>query len=143
VIIPLLSGRKINIRFNYRDLMIGLIVSFIILLPSLWYLMFSSSYITLPPINIIIFHLFMVSLPEEIYFRGFLQESMGNNIKDVVIVSILFSIIHLPKLIFDGDLSSALTFFPSLVMGYLYMKTSNILPSAIFHFTANIIFTML
>jgi len=68
---------------------------------------------------------------------------MGNNIRGVIIVSILFSVIHLPKLIFDGDLSSVLTFFPSLVMGYLYMRTSNILPSVIFHFTANIIFTML
>ncbi len=93
--------------------------------------------------EVILFHLFIVSIPEEIYFRGFLQEVIGNNIKGVVMVSVLFSIIHLPKLIFDGDLSSALTFFPSLVMGYLYMKTSNILPSVIFHFTANIVFTML
>jgi len=94
-------------------------------------------------VDFILFHLFIVSLPEEIYFRGFLQEAIGNNIKGVIMVSILFSIIHLPKLIFDGDLSSALTFFPSIVMGYLYMKTSNILPSVIFHFSANILFSML
>ncbi len=133
--------RKIRLSFNIRDILTGLIVSIIILLPSLLYQLSSGSgYILLPSTDIIIFHLFMVSLPEEVYFRGFLQESIGNNIKGVVIVSILFSIIHLPKLIFDGDLSSALTFFPSLVMGYLYMRTSNIIPCVIFHFFANLLF---
>jgi len=140
---PFLLNNGIKLRFDTRDILTGLKVSFIILLPSLWYLIFRSSQIILPSLNTIAFHLFLVSLPEEIYFRGFMQEIIGNNIRGVVIVSVFFSLIHLPKLIFDSDLSSALTFFPSLVMGYLYMRTSNILPSVIFHFTANIIFTML
>jgi len=47
---------------------------------------------------------------------------------------------HVPQLIFYGDIYSVMTFFPSLVMGFLYMRTSNVLPSIIFHFFANIVY---
>ena len=96
---------------------------------------------TLPYLMTVVFQLLAVSLPEEAFFRGFLQENLGNNLKGVVVVSILFSIAHLPGFIINGDVNLVLTFFPSLVMGYLYMRTSNILPCIIFHLFANIIFT--
>lgn len=96
---------------------------------------------TLPYLMTVVFQLLAVSLPEEAFFRGYLQETVGNNLKGVVAVSMLFSIAHLPGFIINGDVNSVLTFFPSLVMGYLYMRTSNILPCIIFHLFANIIFT--
>ncbi|MFN3396805.1 MAG: type II CAAX prenyl endopeptidase Rce1 family protein, partial [Thermodesulfovibrionales bacterium] len=86
------------------------------------------------------YQLLGVALPEEIYFRGFLQEGMGNNLRAVLIVSILFSIVHLPQLIFYGEFMAPLTFFPSLIMGYLYKRTGNILTPTIFHFLANMVF---
>jgi membrane protease YdiL (CAAX protease family) len=57
----------------------------------------------------------------------------------VLLVSLLFAVAHVPKALFLGDWMSLLTFFPSLVMGWLYMKTNNILPGTIFHLLANLI----
>ena len=89
----------------------------------------------------ILFQLLAVSLPEEFYFRGFLQEIFGNTVRAVISVSALFSLMHLPQFIFYGDIYALLTFFPSLCMGFLYMRTSNVIPSIIFHFMANVIFS--
>jgi membrane protease YdiL (CAAX protease family) len=94
---------------------------------------------SLPSVSLILIQLFGISLPEEVYFRGFLQERLGNAMSGLVIVSALFSLMHVPQFIFYGDIYPILTFFPSLVMGFLYMKTSNIVPSTIFHFSANIL----
>jgi membrane protease YdiL (CAAX protease family) len=59
----------------------------------------------------------------------------------VLIASVLFAAAHLPAMVFYGDMNALLTFFPSLVMGLLYMKTSNIVPPAVFHFLANVAFS--
>lgn len=138
---PYLLRKRINIRFDIRDILAGVTASLIILLPLVLYQILSDrGSPILPSMDIIVLHLFLIAIPEEVYFRGVLQEVIGNNIRGVIVVSLLFSFSHLPWLIFYGDALSLLTFFPSLVMGYLYMRTSNILPSALFHFTANIIF---
>ncbi len=94
-----------------------------------------------PAINTLIFQLFCISFAEEVYFRGFLQQRLGNNLTGVLVVSLLFSIMHIPQLIFYNDIHSVMTFLPSLIMGYLYMRTSNTLPSIIFHFLANIVYS--
>jgi len=88
----------------------------------------------------VVFQLLGVAVPEEVYFRGFLQQRLGNTLREVLLVSLLFSFMHLPQFIFYGDKYSLLTFFPSLVMGLLYWRTSNVLPSTIFHFLSNIVF---
>ena len=140
IVVPYVFQARINLRFRIRDILIGFIVSAAILLP-FWYLMLLNGKSFLPlSTAAIFFQLLGVSFPEEIYFRGFLQEKLGNNFRGLLIVSVLFSLIHLPQLIFHGDVYSVMTFFPSLIMGFLYMKTSNIIPSVIFHFNANIVF---
>jgi membrane protease YdiL (CAAX protease family) len=93
-----------------------------------------------PPVGSLPVQLFLVSLPEEAFFRGFLQQRLGNNLKGIVLVSALFTVTHLPGFLLNGDIYSVLTFFPSLVMGHLYMRRASILPSTIFHFFANIVF---
>ncbi len=92
------------------------------------------------PTSALLFQVFGIAFPEEIYFRGFLQDCLGNNIRAMIVVSFLFSLTHVPQLIVYGDPYSLLTFFPSLVMGSLYMRTSNVLSSTIFHALANIMF---
>jgi len=119
---------------------LGIIVSFIILVPFYVVLSFIGKTFSLLPLNTIVFQLICISFPEEVFFRGFLQERFGNTVKGLVIVSVLFSLMHLPRFIFYGDIYSLFTFFPSLIMGFLYMKTSNVLPSTIFHFLSNIVF---
>ena len=97
------------------------------------------------PVAFILTQLLMVALPEEVFFRGYLQNKIGNNIKGIIIVSLLFAIGHFVTLCLGGGHNIAicsqaiLTFFPSLVMGYLYLKTKTLWASIIFHFFANIV----
>jgi membrane protease YdiL (CAAX protease family) len=132
--------KNLNLRFTIRDALIGIIASAAILAPFGYMLYLTGKIFELMPVNGLIFQLFAASLPEEAYFRGFIQERFGNNIRGIFIASLLFSLMHLPRLIFHGDIYSILTFFPSLIMGFLYRQTGNILPSVIFHFLANVVF---
>jgi len=97
------------------------------------------------PVAFILTQLLMVALPEEVFFRGYLQNKLGNNIRGVIIVSLLFALGHFITLCLGGGHNIAicsqavLTFFPSLVMGYLYLKTKTLWASIIFHFFANIV----
>jgi membrane protease YdiL (CAAX protease family) len=97
------------------------------------------------PVGFILTQLVMVALPEEVFFRGYLQNKLGNSIKAVIIVSFLFAIGHFITLCLAGGHNIAmcsqavLTFFPSLVMGYLYLKTKTLWASIIFHFFANVV----
>lgn len=132
--------KMINLRFNVRDALAGIIASAAILAPFGYILSLTGRSFELMPFNGLVFQLLSASFPEEVYFRGFLQERFGNNIRGIVLTSLLFSLMHLPRLIFLGDIYSVMTFFPSLIMGFLYMRTGNILPSIIFHFSANVVF---
>jgi membrane protease YdiL (CAAX protease family) len=139
VMFPIIVGYRVKLRFSIKDFFLGLIMSLIILLP--YYLVFGGNLKTTTAYYII-FQLLSVSLPEEFFFRGFLQDSIGRDFKTVLLVSLLFSIAHLPKAFFLSDWISLLSFFPSLIMGWLYMKTNNILPGTIFHFFANLIYNL-
>ncbi len=138
--VPFILQGEINFRFSAKDAAIGVIVSTVVLMPMWYFFCHSGKSFALLPTNAVLFQLFGISLPEEAYFRGFLQHRIGNAIKGILIVSLLFALTHLPRFIFHGDAYSLLTFFPSLVMGFLYLRTSNILPSVIFHFSSNIVF---
>lgn len=140
VFTPFVLSGGVRMKLKIRDAALGLLVSAVILLP-FWFVMgLGEKRLQLPQLPAIGFQLVGISLPEEIYFRGFLQECLGNNIRGVFLSSLLFAVMHAPQLLIYGDWHSLLTFFPSLVMGFLYMRTSNVLPSAIFHFSANILF---
>jgi membrane protease YdiL (CAAX protease family) len=140
VAVPLLLGARINVSFSARDIGIGLAVSAAVLVP------FALVFTDLRAMRAVTAHglmvrLFLVSLPEEAFFRGFLQEVFRNDFRSVLIVSVLFALAHLPAVVFQGETTALLTFFPSLVMGLLYMRTSNIVPSTAFHFLANVAFS--
>lgn len=96
-------------------------------------------------VSLIIINFLLVAIPEEIFFRGYLQKQLGNTIMSVVIVSFLFAIAHFVTIcIFKGPglfvcSVNILTFFPSLVMGYLYLKTKTLWSSIFFHALANIV----
>jgi membrane protease YdiL (CAAX protease family) len=138
--IPLILRGRINGRFSVKDGALGILASTVLLLPFWFFLSQTGKVFHLLPPGAILFQLFGISLPEEAYFRGFLQQSLGNTMKGLLVTSIFFSFMHLPQFLFYGDVYSLLTFFPSLVMGFLYLRTSNILPSTVFHFLSNIVF---
>jgi membrane protease YdiL (CAAX protease family) len=143
VMFPIIAGYRVKLNFSINDLFLGVIVSVVVLLP--YYIAFSPTP-SPPPLEGggwgwgVIFQLLLVALPEEFFFRGFLQDSIGRNFRAVLIVSLLFSIAHLPKAVFLGEWVSLFSFFPSLIMGWLYMKTNNILPGTIFHLLANLVY---
>jgi hypothetical protein len=140
---PFLFRVKVGLRFSRRDILTGIIVSALVLLPFCCSVSLMGRRFVLPPMGTVLFQLAGAALPEEVYFRGFLQERLGNTPGAVVLVSALFALTHLPQLIFYLDISSLLTFFPSLVMGFLYMRTANVITPTLFHFCANIVFLSL
>jgi membrane protease YdiL (CAAX protease family) len=135
LIFPIAVGYRVRINFSIKDISLGCIISAVVLLP--YYVLFGGHGTTITA-YLILFQMLSVSFPEEFFFRGFLQDSMGNNFQAVFFVSLLFSLAHLPRAIFLHDWISLLSFFPSLIMGWLYIKTKNILPGTIFHFLANL-----
>lgn len=137
--VPLVLKSRINIIFSVRHILLGLLVSLIVLLP--FFAVFSpEKRFSGPGLGEAMFQLLGVAFPEEFFFRGFLQETFGNNLRGAAVVSLLFAGAHLPGYFFYGDLYAPLTFFPSLIMGLLYLRTSNVVPSTIFHFFSNIMY---
>jgi membrane protease YdiL (CAAX protease family) len=134
---PLIVGHRVKLTLSLQDFSLGFVVSLLVLLP--YYLLFGGSG---KPITsyALLFQILSISFPEEFFFRGFLQELIGKNFRAVLLTSLLFSFAHLPKALFGGEWISLLSFFPSLIMGWLYMKTNNILPGVIFHFFANLVY---
>jgi membrane protease YdiL (CAAX protease family) len=137
LIFPIMVGHRVKLRFAIKDVILGLVVSVIVLVP--YYIIFGESMKTIT-VYVFLFQLLSVSFPEEFFFRGFLQDTIGRDFRSVLLVSLLFAVAHVPKALLLGDWMSLLTFFPSLVMGWLYMKTNNILPGIVFHLLANIVY---
>jgi membrane protease YdiL (CAAX protease family) len=137
VMFPIIVGHRVKLRISIKDIVLGITVSAIVLLP---YYILSGGHLRAVTGYYILFQLLSVAFPEEFFFRGFLQDSAGRNFKAVLLVSVLFAAAHLPRAVFFGEWISLLSFFPSLVMGWLYMKTNNIIPSTIFHLLANLVY---
>ena len=141
----LMKSKVTGLKWNLRGVLLGLVASVIIL--SI-YLVIVNKPIKLGKISytLLILQLFLVSLPEEVFFRGYLQEKIGNNLKGILIVSSLFAIGHFVTLCLGGGyvgvgcMKTLLTFFPSIVMGYMYAKTGTLWGNVIFHFLANVVY---
>lgn len=73
-----------------------------------------------------------VAFAEEIFFRGFLMQRFSN-----FTVSLMFVGVHF---VYWSNLNSLLTFFPSLLFGWLYGKTGSIVASALSHFSMNMFY---
>lgn len=133
--LPLIFRHQVRMRFTPKHLLLGLSVSAAILIP--YFIAFQGT-MKMITAEMIFLQLFRTALPEEFFFRGFLQDSSGRDMKAVAFISLLFAVAHLPSALFLGEWMSLLSFFPSLVMGWLYAKTNNILPGTIFHLFANL-----
>lgn len=97
-------------------------------------------HIALPPFigMKILIELLLIALPEEFFFRGFIQTKLSQvQSKTVAIVStsLLFAMTHLITL---HQIQSLLVFFPSLLFGWLRFKTNSLMASILFHASCNI-----
>lgn len=136
------------LRLELGGLLRGAGISLAVLLGYLFCLYLLSSYLgktvkfTEPTALFALTHLLAIAVPEEFFFRGYLQRTLGVGWGAVIAASALFAMAHLLVIcVFSGGghcAQNALTFFPSLVMGYLYLRTGNIWSSVFFHFAANI-----
>lgn len=86
---------------------------------------------------------FIVGFVEEVIFRGYLQTRLIywlGTIKGYLLTSVIFSFFHIPNRLILGNLNfnSALIscielILPSLLFGYIMLKTKNIFASSVFH----------
>jgi membrane protease YdiL (CAAX protease family) len=80
--------------------------------------------------------LLFVALPEEVFFRGTLQPSLP--VKKpwiaILITSAVFALAHLAKV---QDPTRLLVFFPSLLFGWLRLRTGSVIPGVVFHALCN------
>lgn len=151
--IPLvLKSDMKDLGWDSKGLLLGIVVSAVLLLIYVAVLgaygRYSGNSLAFHKLSysFVLMQLLLVALPEEVFFRGYLQNRLGNNIKGIVVVSLLFALGHFITLCVGGEHNlsvcsqSVLTFFPSLVMGYLYYKTGTLWASVLFHFLANIVY---
>ncbi len=92
--------------------------------------------------------LLMVAIPEEVFYRGYLQSELrkydktylrvfGVNIgPSFIIVNILFAAGHLIAI---TNVSRMAVFFPGLVFSWLREKDDNIAGSVVFHWLSNVL----
>lgn len=96
----------------------------------------------------IITQIFVVALPEELFYRGFLQSAFLRKWPNrfqifgvpaggaIVLVNIIFALGH-----FVGSFSPTrlLTFFPGLIFSYFVYKNKSLLSAILFHAACNIL----
>jgi membrane protease YdiL (CAAX protease family) len=82
----------------------------------------------------------MPALVEEVLFRGVIQNGLVNRygaVKGIIMTSILFAVIHI------NPATLISVFLMSMMMGYIYYKTNNLIYTSLFHFLNNVIFVVL
>ena len=151
LVVPILVKKDSDFfYFSTPGFIKGLVISILVLIAYVLvlfgYSRFSGGQLSIKEFGVgfLLLQFFLVAIPEEVFFRGYLQKEFGNNYRAIVIVSVLFAIAHLVVVCaVSGGINlcsqNALTFFPSLVMGYLFMKTGTIWSSVAFHFLANVV----
>lgn len=142
--IPLLS--RMHLRSVAAKTIALTTLGVMILIVLVLYLHLIEIDLKLPHITFIwlIANLFFVCIPEEAFFRGFLQREIDDYLNtkwsgslSVIVVSLLFALLHFT---FVRDLSYlSLTFIASLIYGTVYQATRSIESSIFCHYLFNII----
>lgn len=100
------------------------------------------------PFDLVLGQLFVIALPEEAFFRGFLQTRLdrawprrwrvlGADVGvSIVVTSVLFAVAHVLTLPLPARLA---VFFPSLLFGWLRARTKGIGASVLFHAGCNLL----
>ena len=129
---PLLDKQWVKTKYhNQNTLNINTLFSIILLLCSAVTLFFTNQF------EIFFASLFIAAIPEEWYFRVYLMTKLGKSIKANVMTSVVFSLLHM---ITVGWMAGLLVFVPSLVYGWFFQKTSNIILVMTMHAISNIVY---
>lgn len=157
------KGRKITFfdegwKAYTRSLKIFLISLFIVFPPFLiaahfWYeIVFHLKGFSFPPypnmLNILFFQVLLVALPEEFFFRGYMQTTFNEIFKSRwrilgvnlgwswILTAALFALAHSIVVVQWWHFA---IFFPALLFGYLRERTGSITVPILFHAASNII----
>ena len=79
----------------------------------------------------------VAALPEEWFFRAYLQKRLGNHVAAVLIVSLLFSLLHY---ITHRSAEAWLVFIPSIFFGWIYKKTDDLILVVLLHALSNLLY---
>lgn len=101
----------------------------------------------------ILYQFMYVAVAEEIFFRGYLQSNILSLLSttgamqcrqrqwiSIVLSAACFAIAHVIVL---GQVISALTFLPGLILGWLFIRTRTLLAPILFHALANIFYCVI
>jgi hypothetical protein len=99
--------------------------------------------------SVFLIQLFLVGLPEEIFYRGYLQSRLDGlvgqdrvifgvpfNLTSALLCSVLFALAHIVTV---PNLGRLAVFFPSVLFGWMRRAYHDTLPPAIFHAICNVI----
>ena len=97
----------------------------------------------------ILLHLVAVALPEEYFFRGFVQRVLRDKLPKIkvpflpgpfplaiVVSSLLFALVHMAAVPHVNRLA---VFFPSLLFGWLYERSGNLSQPIAYHALSNVV----
>jgi len=101
-----------------------------------------------------LFYQFMyVAVAEEIFFRGYLLSNMScllgtttkkgvafSQLVSIILSAGIFAIFHC---VLSGNMVSLVTFFPGLILGWLFVKTGSLLAPVMFHGLANVGYSLI
>lgn len=100
-------------------------------------------------INLVLVQFLLVAVPEEVFYRGYLQTRLDGligkdrrifgadvNVASVLLTSTLFAIGHIATIPSPARLA---VFFPSLLFGWLRRRSGGVLAPAIYHAACNLL----
>ena len=101
----------------------------------------------------LLYQIMYVAAAEELFFRGYLQSSLlrlasaaGSKytrigpMATVIISAVVFALAHV---ILANNILSAFTFFPGVILGWLFLRTRSLVAPILFHALANISYALM
>jgi membrane protease YdiL (CAAX protease family) len=82
---------------------------------------------------------FLIALPEEYYYRGFLQRRLLNIYHAPTAITLTAIFFALGHFVGNYNVVRLATFFPSLLFSFLAYKTDSIFPAVLYHTLCNVI----
>ena len=153
------SSRSFGLDFRdwrFSDLVLALKVSGTVLLPYvLFHMLLFRERIqaaSLSPdkiVALVLAEIFLVGLPEEVFFRGYLQTHLEIIFTKrfrfrgvvfglaMILTAVLFTLSHF---LLTKQFFSLAVFFPAMIFGWLKERTGRVLAPAIFHAFANVVY---
>lgn len=134
--VPLWQGFQFAWPQNWRQDLVRLFsITLVTFVPYvIFYIYMSPHFAWRVPNNlleIVALNLLVVALPEEIFYRGFLQAKLG-----IILVNVVFALAHW---VGEYDIVRLLPFFPGLVFSYLTYRSRSIVSAVVYHTLCNVL----